>query len=341
MRCEEFKVESGIFGAEFGRAVAQINARTKSGTNAFHGTRVRVRAATPRWTRRTSSTRKIKPIPPFTRNQYGATLGGPVIPSRERPHSCSSCSTGKGCARRSRSHRTPSLPLTAWRTGDFSNLRDAQRQPDRHLRSGDARVRRRRQRRPGADPVPRQQDSGQPHPPGLAEAARLLPDSRPGADRRQLRQQRSARSQRRTSSPIASTTARARRSNWFFRHSISHELGYDPFAIPNMGSNTDTDVQQMVLGNTQTIGSNKLNDLRFGFGQSEERPHLAARQRRERRRASSASTSRATTRSTGACRTSASPACPASARRATRRSSTTTRRFSSSTTSRGFSASIR
>ena len=34
-----------------------------------------------------------------------------------------------------------------------------------------------------------------------------------------------------------------------------------------MGSNTDTDVQQMVLGNTQTIGTNKLNDLRIGFGQ--------------------------------------------------------------------------
>ena len=54
--------------------------------------------------------------------------------------------------------------------------------------------------------------------------------------------------------------------NWFFRHSISHELGYDPFAIPNMGSNTDTDVNQFVIGNTQTIGTNKLNDLRIGYG---------------------------------------------------------------------------
>ena len=33
-----------------------------------------------------------------------------------------------------------------------------------------------------------------------------------------------------------------------------------------MGSNTDTDVQQMVLGNTRTIGTNKLNDLRIGYG---------------------------------------------------------------------------
>jgi hypothetical protein len=34
-----------------------------------------------------------------------------------------------------------------------------------------------------------------------------------------------------------------------------------------MGSNTDTDVQQMVLGNTRTIGTNKLNDFRLGYGQ--------------------------------------------------------------------------
>src|SRR5262249_9586418 len=39
------------------------------------------------------------------------------------------------------------------------------------------------------------------------------------------------------------------KSNWFFRHSISHELGYDPFAVPDKGINTDADVQQGVLAN--------------------------------------------------------------------------------------------
>ena len=50
------------------------------------------------------------------------------------------------------------------------------------------------------------------------------------------------------------------KSTWTFRHSISKEHGYDPFAIPNMGSNTDTDVHQLVFSNTRTLSSNKLND---------------------------------------------------------------------------------
>jgi hypothetical protein len=34
---QEFKMESGIFQAEYGRAMAQINVSTKSGGNQFHG----------------------------------------------------------------------------------------------------------------------------------------------------------------------------------------------------------------------------------------------------------------------------------------------------------------
>src|SRR4029453_18373272 len=78
---EEFKVESGIFGAEFGRAVAQINATTKSGTNQYHGTMFEF-ARNSALDSKNFFDPQDKPIPPFKRNQYGMAVGGPVqIPS--------------------------------------------------------------------------------------------------------------------------------------------------------------------------------------------------------------------------------------------------------------------
>ena len=66
------------------------------------------------------------------------------------------------------------------------------------------------------------------------------------------------------------------KSNWFFRHSFSTEHGYDPYPIPNMGINTDTKVQQGVLGNTRVYGANKVNDVRFGLSRLEN-AHISPR----------------------------------------------------------------
>ncbi len=257
---EEFKVESGIFGAEFGRAVAQINASTKSGTNAFHGTVFEfVRNA--KMDSKNFFDPKDKPISPFSRNQYGATIGGPVLSNK-----LFFMFNWEGLREDKALTSNASLPLTAWKAGDFSNLRDA---------SGNLIV--------IYDPATAVFDAAG----NVVRAPTPFPDNKIPANRIHPASQKLLKyyptpDQERTGANFINNEQRkvdsdqytyridytqSSKMNWFFRHSISHELGYDPFPIPNMGSNTDTDVQQMVLGNTQTIGTNKLNDVRIGYGQ--------------------------------------------------------------------------
>ena len=257
---EEFKVESGIFGAEFGRAVAQINASTKSGTNAFHGTVFEfVRNA--KMDSKNYFDPKDKPIAPFSRNQFGATIGGPVVSNK-----LFFMFNWEGLREEKSLTSNASLPLTAWKSGDFSNLRDTNGNPVVIY-----------------DPATRVFDAAG----NVVVAPTPFPGNRIPANRIHQASQKLLRyyptpDQERTGANFVNNEAREVNSdqytyridytqsatmNWFFRHSISHELGYDPFAIPDMGSNTDTDVQQMVLGNTQTIGTNKLNDMRIGYGQ--------------------------------------------------------------------------
>ena len=75
---EEFKVQTGVYPAEFGREAAQINVVTKSGTNQYHGALFeffrndKLDATSYAFT----SLRPSKD--PFKWNQYGFTLAGPV-----------------------------------------------------------------------------------------------------------------------------------------------------------------------------------------------------------------------------------------------------------------------
>ena len=76
---EEFKVQQTNFSAEFGFAGGTvINAVTRSGTNAFHGSlhefwRNQILDAND-WFANANGT----PIPPLRRNQFGGTFGGPI-----------------------------------------------------------------------------------------------------------------------------------------------------------------------------------------------------------------------------------------------------------------------
>src|SRR5262245_31926041 len=75
----EFKVESGLFDAEYGRAIAQVNVSTKSGTNQYHRSAFEFVRNSALDAKNYFDKPDPAPIPPFKRNQYGLALGGPVI----------------------------------------------------------------------------------------------------------------------------------------------------------------------------------------------------------------------------------------------------------------------
>src|SRR6516162_9819093 len=121
---QEFKVQSGIYPAEFGREAGQINVSTKSGTNDYHG-------ALFEFVRNSDLDAKpydfIGTAPtkaPFRWNQYGFMLSGPVrIPKlfngRDRLFFMSNFEGFK-------SRRTDlglyTTPPDSWRRGDFSSF---------------------------------------------------------------------------------------------------------------------------------------------------------------------------------------------------------------------------
>ena len=79
---EEFRIVTNTYSAEYGRtAGAQINVVTKSGTNQLHGSAFEFFRDAPLQARDYFSDR-TQPKPDFRRNQYGGSLGGPIIRDR-------------------------------------------------------------------------------------------------------------------------------------------------------------------------------------------------------------------------------------------------------------------
>jgi hypothetical protein len=118
---QEFKVQTNAMGPEFGRfAGGVINFTTKSGTNSFHGSayeylRNKVLDANDFFLNAAG-----QPVPPFTQNQFGGNLGGPIIKNK-----LFFFGSYEGYRLRKGAAATGTMPTAAEFNGDFSNYRDS------------------------------------------------------------------------------------------------------------------------------------------------------------------------------------------------------------------------
>ncbi len=123
---QEFKVQTGIYPAEFGRGATQINVSTKPGTNEYHGTVFHFLRNDRLDAKNYAFTSARPPKDPFKWNQFGFTLGGPIsIPKILNGKDRLFFMVNYEWFRQRRQVQSVySLPSAAMQTGDFSSLPD-------------------------------------------------------------------------------------------------------------------------------------------------------------------------------------------------------------------------
>jgi hypothetical protein len=128
----EFKVETNVYSAEYGHSAgAVVNATIRSGTNHVHGSLFEF-FRNDLMDSRNFYLLPTQATPELRRNQYGATLGGPI-----RKDQTFFFASWQGTRQNSgASTIVESLEPVAYRSGDFSNLKSAINDPAATISDG-------------------------------------------------------------------------------------------------------------------------------------------------------------------------------------------------------------
>jgi hypothetical protein len=121
---QEFKVQTGVYPAEFGRGTAQVNILTRGGSNDYHGTAYEFLRNEKLDAKNYAFTNARPPKDPFKLNQFGFTLAGPVsVPKLFNGRNRLFFMTNYEWFRQRRGVQAVfTLPSAAARSGDFSAL---------------------------------------------------------------------------------------------------------------------------------------------------------------------------------------------------------------------------
>ena len=267
---QEFKVQSGIYPAEFGREAGQINVSSKPGTNGYHGTVFEFLRNEKFDAANYDFNGTHPPKSPFRQNQYGYTLGGPIqIPKIfNGKNRLFFMSNYEGYKSRTTAYNTATTMNARMRAGDFSIDPSTGIGVPTSLQDATTRV---------------QQASGQvtstPFPGNVIPSSRFdknsvfllgkfnpLPNIAQTTKGLPLNNYQYA-----TSTPVDKDQVTERidfneraNSQWFGRYSWTDESQISP-GLTTDGSTLYTRASQWVVANTRILSATKVNEARFGY----------------------------------------------------------------------------
>jgi len=249
---QEFKVQTGIYSAEFGRESTQINVSTTSGTNQYHGALFDFVRNNYFDARPFGFTSKVPVSSPFKWNQFGFTLSGPVqIPKVfNGRNKLFFMANYEGFRLRQQGQSTYTTAPQAMRDGNFSQIL------------------------PGTvitDPL----NNNQPFPGNIIPTQRLDPvalkmlsfyplPNIPGAG---LSNNYLALQNKTTNKDQFLTRidfAESSQSNWYGRYDFQNEDAVSPALYKN-GTTLSVAVKQAMISNVRILKPSLVNEFRFGY----------------------------------------------------------------------------
>ncbi|MCB1021181.1 MAG: carboxypeptidase regulatory-like domain-containing protein [Acidobacteria bacterium] len=257
---QEFKVQTGVYSAQFGKAASQINVTTRAGGNDFHGTlfeflrndKIQARP----WNLPRQSDGSESPKTPFRRNQFGFTVTGPVVKNK-----LFFMANYEGFRERVQGVGRATVADQAMRNGDFSNTGALTiYDPDTIRPQGDGTL--------TADPFPNQTIPTSRFKQPFVTMLEFLPmptisGAVPGVAPFNF--------SRNSPNPLdwdQFTTrvdlAQSANSQWFGRYSWGSEFLGDGGTFPIQDERIETKVDQFMLSNIWTLSPTIVNELRLG-----------------------------------------------------------------------------
>lgn len=256
---QEFKVESGTYGAEYGRGLSQVNITSRGGTNEYHG-------ALFEFLRNSQLDAKNYfdpkgPIAPFKRNQFGGTVGGPIrIPKLlDGRNKLFFFFDYEGLRERKAQTAVFNMPVGPDRTGNFSAFPGVIYDPATRVVDASGKV-----------------VSQTPFPNNVIPASRISPISTkilaayfplpntgiPGSYVSNYISNEGRRNDGDQETVRGDYVINSNQSI-IFRYSHSLDDGYLPLTTPGLGYNNQVTVSQPVLGHTWVVSPNKVNEFKF------------------------------------------------------------------------------